>query len=176
MPTLETCRICRTPKWSSPIYAALSPAWRWGGRLLRRGSRPIGCLKALTFLQQYIVQRDGKYFPDPLKFDPSVSLQKPKRAAQGLLTSRSAEGAPMYRRVFCVDGGGACTGNAGQRWRLRVVEDQTIAVQPKITLRPKFAFKPWLRVAIPKPGRPAAGPVVLPHAFYSRLPGFGRPG
>ena len=94
------------------------------------------------FFSQYIVQRDGKYFPDPLKFDPERFTPEAKASR------------PRFAYFPFGGGGRQCIGESfawmeavlvlatlAQRWRLRVVEDQTIAVQPKITLRPKFGIQ-----------------------------------
>jgi cytochrome P450 len=94
------------------------------------------------FFSQYIVQRSPRYFPDPLVFEPQRFTPEAKASR------------PKFAYFPFGGGGRQCIGESfawmeavlvlatlAQRWRLRVVEDQTIAVQPKITLRPKFGIK-----------------------------------
>jgi cytochrome P450 len=91
------------------------------------------------FFSQYIIQRSAENFPDPLRFDPDRFLPANK--------------ATRPRFVYFPFGGGGrqCIGESfawmegvlilatiAQRWRLRWIPGQTVDVQPKITLRPKY--------------------------------------
>ncbi len=95
-----------------------------------------------VFFSQYIIQRNADFFPDPLRFDPERFT--PERKA----------GRPRF--AYFPFGGGSrqCIGESfawmeailtlvtlAQRWRLRLVPDQRIDVQPKITLRPKYSIR-----------------------------------
>jgi len=94
------------------------------------------------FFSQYIIQRNADFFPDPLRFDPERFT--PERKA----------GRPRF--AYFPFGGGSrqCIGESfawmeatlslvtlAQRWRLRLVPDQQIGLQPKITLRPKYPIR-----------------------------------
>jgi cytochrome P450 len=94
------------------------------------------------FFSQYIIQRNADFFPDPLRFDPER------------FTPESKAGRPRF--AYFPFGGGSrqCIGESfawmeailslvtlAQRWRLRLVPGQKIGVQPKITLRPKYAIR-----------------------------------
>jgi cytochrome P450 len=94
------------------------------------------------FFSQYIVHRDPKYFPDPLAF-------RPER-----FTAEAKAQRPKFAYFPFGGGGRQCIGESfawmeavlvlatlAQRWRLRVVENHPIALQPKITLRPKFGIQ-----------------------------------
>jgi cytochrome P450 len=94
------------------------------------------------FFSQYIVQRDPKYFPHPLSF-------RPER-----FTTEAKAQRPKFAYFPFGGGGRQCIGESfawmeailvlatlAQRWRLKVVEDHPIALQPKITLRPKFGIQ-----------------------------------
>ncbi len=98
---------------------------------------------------QYIVQRSARFFPDPLRFDPDRFLPENK--------------AKRPRFAYFPFGGGArqCIGEAfawmegvlilatiAHKWRLRLVPGQSIDVQPKITLRPKYPI-----FVVPEPRR-----------------------
>ncbi|MDQ1693059.1 MAG: hypothetical protein QOH85_594, partial [Acidobacteriaceae bacterium] len=91
------------------------------------------------FFSQYITQRDPEYFPDPLRFDP-------ERFMPGAKASR-----PKFAYFPFGGGGRQCIGESfawmegvlilatiAQQWRLTLLPDQRIDVQPKITLRPKY--------------------------------------
>jgi cytochrome P450 len=94
------------------------------------------------FFSQYIVQRDPKYFPDPLTF-------RPER-----FTAEAKAQRPKFAYFPFGGGGRQCIGESfawmeailvlatlAQRWRLKVVENHPIAIQPKITLRPKHGIQ-----------------------------------
>lgn len=93
------------------------------------------------FFSQYIVQRDSKFFPDPLAFQPERFLGEGK--------------ADRPRFAYFPFGGGSrqCIGESfawmeavlvlvtiAQHWRFTLVPSQKIELQPKITLRPKFGI------------------------------------
>ena len=105
------------------------------------------------FFSQYLIQRNPRNFPDPLRFDPERFTPENK--------------AGRSKFVYFPFGAGhrQCIGESfawmeatlvlvtlAQRWRLRLVPGQMIGLQPKITLRPKNGIRmiPELRV-------PAAG-------------------
>jgi cytochrome P450 len=97
---------------------------------------------SFLFFSQYIVHRDPKYFPDPLHF-------RPER-----FTAEAKATRPKF--AYFPFGGGPrqCIGESfawmeailvlatlAQRWRLDTVKQQQVALQPKITLRPKFGIQ-----------------------------------
>ena len=100
-----------------------------GGHLLPAGTNVLMC--------QWVVQRDPRWFPDPLRFDPS-------RWANG-----AASHLPKY--AYFPFGGGprVCIGNAfamfeaplilatiAQRFSLDLVTQGPVKIQPAVTLRP----------------------------------------
>jgi cytochrome P450 len=120
------------------------PAWAMGRQAT--SDVEIGPYKlpagTYVFFSQYIIQRNADFFPDPLRFDPERFT--PERKA----------GRPRF--AYFPFGGGSrqCIGESfawmeailslvtlAQRWRLRLVPDQQIDVQPKITLRSKYAIR-----------------------------------
>ena len=120
------------------------PAWMIGRRALsdyRIGEYTLPA-KSILLMSQYLMQRDERFFPDPLKFDPD----------------RWSEAARKSRPKFCYFpfGGGprVCIGEffAGmegvlliatlaQRWRMRLAPDQRVEPQPLVTLRSKHGMR-----------------------------------
>ena len=98
--------------------------------------------KSLVIVSQYVMQRDERYYPNPLVFDP-------QRWTAELRESRPA---------FCYFpfGGGPrrCIGEGfawmegilllatlAQKWRFHLVPHHPVALKPLITLRPKYGMK-----------------------------------
>jgi cytochrome P450 len=117
------------------------PAWAMG----RQSSAPVALgpyrfpAGTYFFFSQYVMQRDPEYFPDPLRFDPERFTPEAKAAR------------PRFAYFPFGGGGRQCIGESfawmegvlllatiAQKWRLRLLPDQQIDVQPKITLRPKY--------------------------------------
>ena len=91
---------------------------------------------------QYIIQRKPEYFPDPLSF-------RPER-----FTAEAKAQRPKFSYFPFGGGGRQCIGESfawmeailvlatlAQHWRLKVIKDHPIALQPKITLRPKHGIQ-----------------------------------
>jgi len=120
------------------------PAWAMGRQAIEDVAIGPYRLPRRTFIffSQYIVQRDPQYFRDPLAF-------RPER-----FTAEAKAQRPKFAYFPFGGGGRQCIGESfawmeailvlatlAQRWRLKVVEDHPIALQPKITLRPKFGIQ-----------------------------------
>lgn len=145
LPTLEDMpRLPYTEMVVAESMRLYPPAWAMGRQATQEIE--IGPYRVpkgtFFFFSQYIVQRNPKYFPDPLRFDPER------------FTPEAKAGRPKFAYFPFGGGGRQCIGESfawmeavlvlatlAQRWRLRVVADQTIDVQPKITLRPKFGIQ-----------------------------------
>lgn len=120
------------------------PAWAMGREALEDVSiGPYRLRKGtMIFFSQYIVQRDPRWFPDPLSFRPERHTAEAKAAR------------PRFAYFPFGGGGRQCIGESfawmeatlalatiAQRWRLELVPGQRIELQPKITLRPKDGIK-----------------------------------
>ncbi len=145
MPTLADLPELRyTEMVISESMRLYPPAWAMG----RQSTAPVEIgpwrLPAGTyfFFSQYIMQRTERYFPDPLRFDPERFTPEAKAAR------------PKF--TYFPFGGGSrqCIGESfawmeailliatlAQKWRLRLVPGQIVAVQPKITLRSKYPIR-----------------------------------
>jgi cytochrome P450 len=98
--------------------------------------------RSIVLMSQYITHRDPRWFPDPERFDPERFT--PERQAER----------PKF--AYFPFGGGprVCIGEQfawlegiialsaiAQRWRLRLVGGHPVALQPIITLRPKYGMR-----------------------------------
>ena len=119
------------------------PAWAIGRRALRayhagEYTVPRG---AVILVSPYVVHRDGRWWPQPLRFEPDRWLRP---------------GAARPPFAYFPFGGGSrvCIGEwfartetalvlatLAQDWRMRLVPDQRIEIQPLVTLRPKYGIR-----------------------------------
>jgi cytochrome P450 len=124
-----------------PAYAIARSAVRdtaIGGFAIRKDE--------LVFISQWLIHRDARFFPDPLRFDPDRFL--PEREAQ------------IPRYAYLPFGGGRriCIGNhfaltegqiilntIAQRFTMELVSSRKMKFQPLITLRPKGGIQVRLR-------------------------------
>jgi cytochrome P450 len=156
LPTLED--VPRLPYTEMVVAEAMRlypPAWAMG-RMATQDVQ-IGPYRfpkgTFLFFSQYIVQRDPKYFPDPLVFHPERFTVEAKALR------------PKFAYFPFGGGGRQCIGESfawmeavlvlatlAQCWRLRVVNGQKIALQPKITLRPKFGIQVIPEARYERPG------------------------
>ena len=96
----------------------------------------------LILISQYVMHRDPRFFPDPLRFDPER------------WTAEAKEARPQY--AYFPFGGGArrCIGEGfawmegtlliatiARRWRMRLVPGHAVVEHPRITLRPKHGVR-----------------------------------
>ncbi len=145
LPTLaDLPRLAYTEMVVAESMRLYPPAWAMGRQATEAVA--IGPYKlprhAYVFFSQYLIQRDAKYFPDPLEFRPERFTAEAKAAR------------PKFAYFPFGGGGRQCIGESfawmeatlvlatmAQSWRLGLVPGQRIELQPKITLRPKFGIK-----------------------------------
>ena len=102
------------------------------------------------FFSQYIIQRSAEHFPDPLRFDPERFTPERKAGrSKFVYFPFGAGGRQCIGESFAWMEATLVLATIAQRWRLRLVPNQRLEVQPKITLRPKYGIRmvPELRAA-----------------------------
>jgi cytochrome P450 len=120
------------------------PAWALG-RLATEDYEVGGYIVptgALVLLSQYVMHRDARYFPDPLRFDP-------QRWTQDARESR-----PQFSYFPFGGGTRRCIGEGfawmegilliatlALNWRMRLAPDHPVELKPVITLRPKHGMR-----------------------------------
>lgn len=90
------------------------------------------------FFSQYMIQRNPKFWPEPLAFRPErfTPEEKAKRP-KFVYFPFGAGGRQCIGESFAWMEGVLVLATLAQKWRLRLEPGQTIGLQPKITLRPK---------------------------------------
>lgn len=120
------------------------PAWILGRRALEDYAVggyvvPAG---SLVMMSQYVMHRDARYYAEPEAFDPQR------------WTAEAQNNRPKFSYFPFGGGPRLCIGESfawmegvlllatlGRRWRLRLVPDHPVALQPLITLRPKHGMR-----------------------------------
>lgn len=120
------------------------PAWVIGRRVIadyRIGeyTLPAG---SICMLSQYVTHHDPRWYPDPMRFDPDrwtpeAQEQRPKFAYYPFGSGPRVcigEGFAWMEGILLI-------ATLAQRWRLRLVPEQKIAMQPVVTLRPRYGMQ-----------------------------------
>ena len=120
------------------------PAWAIGRRAIaecRIGDCTIAA-GSVVILSQYVTQRDERWFPNPEIFDPE-RWQPEARATRPRLSyfPFSAGSRSCLGEAFAGMEGVLCLATLAQKWRLKLVPGHPIALQPQLTLRPRFGIK-----------------------------------
>jgi len=120
------------------------PAWIIGRRTLQDYEIASYRLPAntLVLMSPFIMHRDARYYPNPLRFDPERWTTEAKAAR------------PRFSYFPFGGGSRQCIGEAfawmegillvaafAQRWRFRLVQGHPVVPRPLVTLRPKFGMK-----------------------------------
>ena len=116
------------------------PAWVLGYRAINAFTLGDYELPPRTILimSPFITQRDARYFRDPERFDPE--RWRPEAVAERpRFTYFPFGGGPRQciGEQFAWTEGVLLLATVGQKWRLRLVPEHTVALDPSFTLRPK---------------------------------------
>jgi cytochrome P450 len=101
----------------------------------------IAPARSIVMMSQYVMHRDARYFPEPLRFDPErwtpeFRAALPKYAYfpfGGGPRGCIGEGFAWMEMIFVV-------ATLAQQWKLRLVPGQRVVPQPLIALRPKHGL------------------------------------
>ena len=120
------------------------PAWIVGRRAI--DDYPIGEYviprRGMIFMSPYVMHRDGRFFPDPDRFDPDRWTPEARAALPkfayfpfgGGTRQCIGEQFAMMELVLLVS-------TIAQRWQLRLVPNHPVVPQPLITLRARHGMR-----------------------------------
>jgi cytochrome P450 len=120
-----------------------SPAWAMGR--YARNDFALGdfFLPARTTLltSQFVMHRDPRYFPDPLRFDPErFSPEAKARRTKFTYFPFGAGARQCIGESFAWMEGALILATLAQKWKLKLVPGHRVEPQPLITLRPKYGM------------------------------------
>jgi len=97
--------------------------------------------RSIVLMSPYVTQRDARWFPDPERFDPE-RFSPERQAERQKFAYFPFGGGPRVcvGEQFAWMEGVILLATIAQRWRLRLVRDHPVALQPIITLRPKYGM------------------------------------
>jgi cytochrome P450 len=120
------------------------PAWAMG-RYARNDFR-LGEFflpaKTTVLISQFIMHRDARFFPDPLRFNPERFT--PEAKARRTKFTYFPFGAGFRQCIgesFAWMEGVLLLATLGQRWKPKLVPGHRVEPEPLITLRPKYGMK-----------------------------------
>jgi cytochrome P450 len=120
------------------------PAWALGRRAIRDveiGGRvvPAGAFVVVSAL---LTQRDPRFFPDPLRFDPARFTPEARAARPKFAYFPFGGGARQcIGEPFAWMEGALLLATIAQAWRLRLAPGHPVEPQPLITLRPRYGMR-----------------------------------
>lgn len=98
--------------------------------------------KTTVLMSQYIVHRDPRYFPDPLRFDPErFSPEAKARRAKFTYFPFGAGVRQCIGESFAWMEGVLLLATLGQKWKLKLIPGHQVEPEPLITLRPKYGMR-----------------------------------
>ena len=144
LPTLDDLPRLRTTEMVfAEAMRLYPPAWAMGRQSTQIVEIGPYRLPAGTyfFFSQYILQRSEQFYPEPLRFDPERFTPEQKAARPRFTYFPFGGGSRQcIGEAFAWMEGVLTLATLAQRWQFRMVPGQAVDVQPKITLRPKFAM------------------------------------
>jgi cytochrome P450 len=96
----------------------------------------------LVLCSPFLVQRDARWFPDPLRFDPERFTPEEKAARPKFSYFPFGGGARgCIGESFAWMEGVLVLATVAQRWRFRLVPGHPVQPQALITLRPRYGMR-----------------------------------
>ena len=120
------------------------PAWGMGRRALRDVTLGGFTIRkgAILALSPYIVHRDERFWPDPLRFDPDRFTAEAKAARPRFAYFPFGAGArSCIGEPFAWMEGVLILATIGQRWRLRLLPGHPVELKALMTLRPRYGMR-----------------------------------
>lgn len=145
LPTMDdVSALCTTRMVLAESMRLYPPAWIIGRKAIddyEVGGYPVPAGSVL-FMSQYVVHRDARWYPEPERFDPT-RWTPDAQAARPKFSYFPFGGGPRQciGEQFAWTEGMLLLATIAQRWRFRLVPDHPIALQPLITLRPKYGMR-----------------------------------
>jgi cytochrome P450 len=141
----DAARLPYTTAVFSEAMRLFPPVWVVGRRALEDVN--IGDYevprRTIVITSQYLIHRDERYWPNPLEFRPERWLDEAAQAER-----------PKFAYFPFGGGGRVCIGEGfawtegvliltvmARRWRFEAVPGHEIAINPTVTLRPKYGLK-----------------------------------
>jgi len=120
------------------------PAWAMGRYALsdfRLGEYFLPA-KTTVLMSQFILHRDARFFPDPLRFDPERFTPEAKaRRVKFTYFPFGAGARQCIGESFAWMEGVLVLATLAQQWKLSLVPGHRVEPQPLITLRPKYGMR-----------------------------------
>jgi cytochrome P450 len=120
------------------------PAWIIGRRALgdyRINGYHIPA-RSILLMSQFAMHHDGRYFPDPFKFDPERWRPEVKESRPKFSYFPFGGGPRLcIGESFAWMEGVLAMATVAQRWKPRLVPDHPVELRPIVTLRPKYGMK-----------------------------------
>jgi len=120
------------------------PAWAMGREAVQDFDlgpyhMPTG---TTVLMSQFVTQRDARYFPDPLRFDPErhTPEAKAKRARFSYFPFGMGPRQCIGEAFACMEGV-LLLASFAQRWKMNLVPGHRVQPEPLFTLRPKFGMR-----------------------------------
>ena len=140
----DVAQLTYTEKVLAESMRLYPPAWIIGRRTLQEyeiGSYRLP-VNTLMLLSPFVIQRDARYFPDPLRFDPERWTAEAKAARPRFSYYPFGGGSRQcIGEAFAWMEGILLVSTLAQHWRMRLVPGHPVAPRPLVTLRPKFGLK-----------------------------------
>ena len=120
------------------------PAWIIGRRALNeyrlgRYTVPAG---SILLMSQYVMHHDERYFPDPSRFDPERWIPE-RRTSRPPFAYFPFGGGPRrcIGEGFAMMEGVMVLATLARHWKMRHDTGHRVALQPLITLRPRYGMR-----------------------------------
>ncbi len=145
LPTAEdVARLRYTEMIFAEAMRLYPPAWLIGRRALNdyHVDKYTIPARSIILMSPYVMQHDARYYPEPEKFDPERWKPEAKEARPKFSYFPFGGGPRVcIGEPFAWMEGVLLIATIAQKWQMRLAAGQQIAMQPMITLRPKFGMR-----------------------------------